>query len=226
MLIASGALFLTALILSYSRASALNVVVALTALLVVRSAGRVRIWKPLAIALLVAIAVAIAVNLILPSFSASYWARIANSFQYFWYSPNGVLSGRLNNWILLAGFLAREPWHAIFGVGYKTLAYSDFTGASVIADNTYLSLLVETGIAGLAAFLFLNASILRSSFRAARSPHSSTSFFGEWIFCFWIGQMVQMLSGDLMTYWRVLPVYFWVLGTAIRRARAEPRDAY
>jgi hypothetical protein len=25
-----------------------------------------------------------------------------------------------------------------------------------------------------------------------------------------------MFSGDLMTYWRVLPVYFWVLGTAIR----------
>ena len=24
------------------------------------------------------------------------------------------------------------------------------------------------------------------------------------------GQMVQMFSGDLITYWRVLPVYFWV----------------
>ena len=44
-------------------------------------------------------------------------------------------------------------------------------------------------------------------------------FFGEWIFCFWIGEMVQMLSGDLITYWRVLPVYFWVLGTAIRETK-------
>jgi hypothetical protein len=27
---------------------------------------------------------------------------------------------------------------------------------------------------------------------------------------------VQMLSGDLLTYWRVLPVYFWVLALAVR----------
>ncbi|MGO9261974.1 MAG: hypothetical protein ACLQU1_37575 [Bryobacteraceae bacterium] len=24
------------------------------------------------------------------------------------------------------------------------------------------------------------------------------------------------LSGDLLTYWRVLPVYFWVLALAVR----------
>ena len=30
--------------------------------------------------------------------------------------------------------------------------------------------------------------------------------------------MVQMLSGDLITYWRVLPLYFWVLATAAREA--------
>jgi hypothetical protein len=28
-----------------------------------------------------------------------------------------------------------------------------------------------------------------------------------------------MLSGDLITYWRVLPVYCWVLGTAVREAQ-------
>ncbi len=37
------------------------------------------------------------------------------------------------------------------------------------------------------------------------------------MFSFWTGQMVQMLSGDLLTYWRVLPVYFWVLALAVRR---------
>jgi hypothetical protein len=25
-----------------------------------------------------------------------------------------------------------------------------------------------------------------------------------------------MASGDLLTYWRVLPVYFWVLALAVR----------
>ena len=37
-----------------------------------------------------------------------------------------------------------------------------------------------------------------------------------WMLCFWAGQTVQMASGDLLTYWRVLPVYFWVLALALR----------
>ena len=36
------------------------------------------------------------------------------------------------------------------------------------------------------------------------------------MFCFWLGQSVQMLSADLLTYWRVLPVYFLVLAWAVR----------
>jgi hypothetical protein len=40
------------------------------------------------------------------------------------------------------------------------------------------------------------------------------------MFCFWLGQCVQMLSADLLTYWRVLPVYFLVLAWAVRASRA------
>jgi hypothetical protein len=29
--------------------------------------------------------------------------------------------------------------------------------------------------------------------------------------------MVQMLSVDLLTFWRLLPLYFWVLAMAIRK---------
>jgi hypothetical protein len=221
LLMTGGAVLAAALILSYSRGSVANVVAALIALAVMRSLGRVSLWKPLVLALLVAGVAGVAVRYALPSFSASYWARISNSLTYFWYSPNGVLSGRLNNWHTLASFVAREPGYAIFGVGYKTLAYSGVTGAPVIADNSYLSMLVETGIVGLTCFITLNATILRYAFRAARSAHSSAAFFGEWIFCFWIGELVQMFSGDLMTYWRVLPVYFWVLGTAVRETDAS-----
>jgi hypothetical protein len=35
--------------------------------------------------------------------------------------------------------------------------------------------------------------------------------------CFWAGQIVQMFSADLLTYWRVLPVYMCVLALAVRR---------
>jgi hypothetical protein len=53
--------------------------------------------------------------------------------------------------------------------------------------------------------------------RAAKSEDRQKAFFGEWFFCFWVGQMFQMLSGDLLTYWRVLPIYFWVLAMAVRK---------
>jgi O-antigen ligase len=122
---------------------------------------------------------------------------------------------------VLYDFLAHNPWYAAFGVGYKTLPYSTFVGSTVIADNAYLGLLVETGVAGLAAFIVLNAVILRTAWIARRSPRPRARFFGEWIFCFWCGEMVQMLSGDLITYWRVLPVYFWVLGTAARLSEED-----
>ena len=41
----------------------------------------------------------------------------------------------------------------------------------MVADNRYLSLLVETGIAGLAAFLGLNFAILRAAARASRASN-------------------------------------------------------
>jgi hypothetical protein len=51
---------------------------------------------------------------------------------------------------------------------------------------------------------------------ATRNRSIRASFLGTWFFCFWIGELVQMLSGDLLTYWRVLPVYFLVLALARR----------
>ena len=80
----------------------------------------------------------------------------------------------------------------------------------------YLSLLVETGVAGLAALIWLNVAILRASGRASHSADSGRAFCGTWMLCFWAGEVVQMMSGDLLTYWRVLPVYFFVLARAVR----------
>ncbi len=221
LLLLGGLPLAAAMMFSYSRASVFNLAVALSVLACIRL-RRFRhsfLWI-----LAAAMAAGCAVNLLLPSFSSNYWGRLLGSFSFFWQSPDAVLSGRLGHWEALLGFLAREPWHAILGIGYKTLPYSNFTGAATVADNTYLDLLVETGVVGLAVFLVLNAAILRTGWRALVSPNSTTTFLGEWIFCFWCGQLVQMFSGDLITYWRVLPVYFWVLGAAARHASEEARD--
>jgi O-antigen ligase len=155
-----------------------------------------------------------------PEAAWNYWLHLAHS-QFLFTQTNSVLSGRVANWQAITFFLAVHPWHALLGIGYKTLPYSSFIGQTIVADNMYLSLLVETGIVGLASFFLLNFAILRTSWRAARSHDSQSSFFGTWIFCFWIGQLVQMFSGDLLTYWRVLPLYFWALGMAMRRPRQD-----
>jgi hypothetical protein len=80
----------------------------------------------------------------------------------------------------------------------------------------YLSILVETGILGLGALLWVNFAILRAAAKASRAADPRRSFCGTWILCFWSGQVLQMLSGDLLTYWRVLPVYFFVIALMVR----------
>jgi len=213
-LVAAGVVFSTALIFSYSRASLVNIAIALCALAYVR---RIRLKRALLTMMACACMATLAVYFIFPSFAQSYWIRLAGSVQYFWSAPEGILSGRVASWRILAAFLQEHPWYAFFGTGYKTLPYSDFIGRTVIADNMYLSLLVETGVLGLGAFLLLSLAMLRASLKAARLG----SLCGTWFFCFWVGESAQMLSGDLLTYWRVLPLYFWVLGGAVREGKRE-----
>jgi hypothetical protein len=218
-LVTGGLVLATALLLSYSRASMLNVCIALCVLACLK---RSQLRKIVPVVITLGAASAAVAYVFLPAFAAAYWTRLLMSFQYFWSSPNGVLSGRLDHWTILFDFASRQPWALLLGIGYKTLPYSDYIGTSVIGDNTYFTLLIETGVLGLGVFIWLNAAILCSAYRAARSRSSRASFLGTWIFCFWIGELVQMASGDLITYWRVLPVYFFVLAAAIRVAESEP----
>jgi len=215
-LVAGGAVLMTALILSYSRSCVIALAIALAALSVIE-------WRRLAvrrIALVGAITAAAVVAILVqffPDYANLYWTRLTASLDLALESNARVLSGRVESWQTLLAFLAEHPWHALIGVGYKTLSYSNFTGEPIVADNMYLSMLVETGVLGLAALVALNVAIIRAGFRAARSADPSRSFYGTWIFCFWIAESVQMLSADLLTFWRVIPVYFWVLAIAVRK---------
>jgi O-antigen ligase len=211
-----GIILAAALMLSYSRASVLNVAVALCVLFSLRLRRFRRSFGIMGAVLIGLVFAGVTFHSASPALWSNYWGRLLGSFSFFGESPDRILSGRVGHWQILLDFLAREPWHALLGVGYKTLPYSNFAGSTVIADNTFLSLLVETGVVGLAAFIGMNVVILRTGWKATRSPHPTAAFLGEWIFCFWCGQIVQMLSGDLITYWRVWPVYLWVLGAAAR----------
>jgi O-antigen ligase len=215
-MLAGGVALASALVLSYSRASLLNLAVALVVLLWLHR-KRLRTARVLIAAGAVGGAALAMLLGLFPLFAKAYWLRISQSFSYFVESPNAILSGRIHSWTVLTQFLMAHPWHAIFGIGYKTLPYSDFIGQTAIADNTYLSMLIETGIVGLAALLIWNVAVIRASYRAAHSDNSQRSFCGTWMLCFWVGQIVQMFSADLLTYWRVLPIYLCVLALAVRR---------
>jgi O-antigen ligase len=213
--LAAGAVVLVAaLVLSYSRASLLNVVTA-CAVLVWRYRKNLAA-KRLAALGAVLVGAAVLTWKIFPTFADTYWLRLSASAQYLFSATQAVLSGRMASWQTLAAWIRENPWHLLWGVGYKTLPYTDYLGSPLVADNMYLSLLVETGIAGLAALVWVNIALLRAAARASRRADPQRSFCGTWILCFWCGQMVQMLSGDLLTYWRVLPVYFFVLALAVR----------
>lgn len=215
-LLFGGAVFSTALIFSYSRSSMLSVALAIAALAVLERK------RPMLRRIAVGAAGALAVFIVAlfrwaPEYAALYWVRLWASVQFALSSNEVVLSGRIESWNILGRFLLEHPWHALIGVGYKTLPYSDFIGQPVVADNMYLSMLVETGIAGLAALLLLNFAILKAGYKASRSADPDKSFYGAWIFCFWLAESAQMLSADLLTFWRVLPLYLWVLAMAVRR---------
>ena len=119
------------------------------------------------------------IRLALPSFASNYWTKnrfIGPIFLVLarWRSVRAAYTLEI-----IRDFLLREPWHAAFGVGYKTLPYSHFVGERVIVDNTWLSLFAETGLFGLGSFLLLNVLILRTVFarrgRASREPRFSAN---------------------------------------------------
>jgi O-antigen ligase len=214
-LLAGGAVFFAALVLTYSRSSIVNLAVA-GAVLVWHNRKRVPLAK---VGLILGIQVAAGALVtwkLFPEFAEVYWLRLSASAEYIFSATSGVLSGRVETWHLLVAWIQAHPWEVLFGIGYKTLPYTDYLGSTVVADNNYLSLLVETGVIGLAALLWLNAAILRAAARAARSAAPTASFCGLWMLCFWSGQMAQMFSADVLTFWRVLPVYFWILALAVR----------
>jgi len=219
---AAGAVPLAAaLLLSYSRASVLSVVVSIAALLVLRWRD-VKWVRAMIGACAAGLLVAIVVGLVAPGLAAWWWARAQTTLKLAFSASDAALSGRVSSWSIIGSFVIDHPVRALVGVGYKTLPYSDVLGRPVVADNTYLSAFVETGVAGLAALCALHFAILRATWRAAHSSDASTAFYGAWAFSFWAGEIVQMSAADLLTYWRLLPVFFFVIALAVVKSREAP----
>ncbi len=225
-LLSGCALFSAALLFSFSRSSLLNLIASLGAVAIVHRADLRPHRRPIALTLAAMSVGLLVAAFLFPGYAEVYLSRIWHTLFRGFIDPQGLLSGRLQTWRELLDFLSVHPWHLFLGIGFKTLPYTSVAGRPLIADNMYLSILVETGVVGLLAMVLFSAAILSTSFRAMRSSSPAASFLGAWIFCFWIGQLFQMLSVDVLTYWRVLPLYFAVLGLAVREtARDQPARA-
>jgi O-antigen ligase len=227
-LFAGGIILVSALMLSFSRTAMVTLAVSLAVMVWIerRRLGITRKLMRLSAMLFACTAGGGAILYwLLPEFLTAYLQRLWYSGLYLFEAPNLILSRRLESWSFLLNFLRENPWHAIFGIGYKTLPYSEFLGRPVVADNMYLSLLIETGVVGLTALLVLHGVVLRFTYRIGTAPQREGGsglrrMFGLWMFCFWLGLALQMLSGDILTYWRLLPAFFAVLAVAAR----EPDD--
>jgi O-antigen ligase len=213
------AVLLAALAVSFSRSPVAGLLAALLALIVLEW-RRVQVWRLLAFVVAVMAGLAILAAYWIPNLAEAYWLRLSDTIVYAGGETAAVLSGRLETWALLLDRLAAHPGVLLTGIGYKTLPYTSYFGEPVTADNMYLSLIAETGIPGLLLMGVLTIAMLRAGLEARRSGSRAAWFYGTWFVCFWVSELVQMLSVDVLTYWRVLPLAFFTLALARREAMA------
>ena len=60
-----------------------------------------------------------------------------------------------------------------------------------------------------------------TTLKASRQRNSVRAIGAAFMFAFWCGEMVQMVTGDLFTYWRNMVVFF----AALALVQAVPEGA-
>ncbi|PYV89792.1 MAG: hypothetical protein DMG05_12660 [Acidobacteria bacterium] len=212
-------IFSTALFLSYSRGSWMNVLVTVGVFLMFQQKRRLRFATR--VILLIGSFVFL-IYLVSPEIVLNFFQWRLGTLLELWSDPNFATSGRWETWMKLLGFFADHPWFLLFGIGYKTLPHTNLFGTTLIPDNGFLSLAFETGILGLVAFLILSLTVLRSLHKTSQQQNSTIRTYSAFLFAFWCGQMVQMLTGDIFTYWRNLVIYFLFMGAVQKVGRLSP----
>jgi len=129
--------------------------------------------------------------------------RLAGVFS----DPNTATSGRFDTWRDLVEIMLSHPQYLVFGIGYKTLTTTRLFHQEMIADNGYLSLLVETGVFGLGGFVMMSGAILKTFLKLARSGAETPAFWAAVVFAIWCGELVLLLAADAYTYWRNMTIY-------------------
>ena len=148
--------------------------------------------------------------------------RLAGLFS----DPNLTSSGRFETWLRLLEIMRENPQYLVFGIGYKTLTFTRLFHDEMIADNGYLSLLLETGAIGLGSFLLLSAAIMKTFSRLAREGNDSVAFWSALMLAIWCGELVQLVAVDAYTFWRNMVVLVALMALALNRAERNQKCLY
>jgi O-antigen ligase len=209
-------------LVSFSRSTWASVLTALFASLMLSRFVRL----PRGVAVLCAIMVPLCFLWIL---SPGLWdylvsARVGRLFEII-DDPNSATSGRFDTWVRVLSIMRDNPQYLFFGIGYKTLAVTRLFRGEIVTDNGYLSLLLESGFAGLAGFALFSKGILGTFLRLARSLHELPAFWATVIFSIWCGELVQLLAADAYTYWRNISIFAALMALTLNLAEREERSA-
>jgi O-antigen ligase len=137
--------------------------------------------------------------------------------------PDFATSGRFGTWLHVLDIIRQHPEYLAFGIGYKTLSFTRLFHGSIIVDNGFLSLLVETGIVGLAGFLIFSEAILKTFYRLAQQETGAVAFWAALMFALWCGEMVQLMAVDAYTFWRAMSILTALMALTMNRAERGQR---
>jgi O-antigen ligase len=118
---------------------------------------------------------------------------------------NRITSGRIENWTNYLPYVLENP---LTGIGYKALILE----RGIPPDNNYLSVLVETGLIGLALFLvFLGGTFIALFFAYLRgNPFAWT------LLLVWSAQAAMALAIDVITFWGTIPGLLVLTGVVLQ----------
>lgn len=215
LLILSVIILSLAVLVTFSRSTWASVLVAL--LVFASITGHAKVQR--SAVFLVALAVPL---FLLWKLSPELWSYLLNArvgrLTEIFASPNLATSGRVDTWAHVISIISGNPQYLVFGIGYKTLEFTRLFHGEIIVDNGYLSLLLETGIVGLAGFLFFSWIILKTFFKLSHARDQVAAFWSAVLFSFWCGQLIQLLAVDAYTYWRNMVIFAALAAFTLNRA--------
>lgn len=119
---------------------------------------------------------------------------------------NSISSGRIGIWSsLIENFFSLNWIVILLGTGYK--ASTIHLGFGNLSDNNYLGALVQTGILGFVVFIVLNYKIITNMIKY-KTNNIYIKIYKDTVIFIWISNMIQMLTGDVITFYRNISLVF------------------